>query len=289
MQYEGQICRAPMERASYMLPVAVGCSYNACRFCMLFRHLSWRVLPLEQVEEELRRVKAAGGAPRRIFVGDGNAFDLPFDHLMCILQMIRRYFPQVEGINMDATVTGVSRKTDIQLKTLREMGVDCLYLGIECGLEDVLRLMNKDHTLKQAAEQITRLHLAGLSYAAHIMTGISGAGRGEENALALADFLNRYPPRSITNFSVFLHRRAPLWESIACGDFQPADELENLREERLLLERLRVKDLDYDGFHDMIEVRIRGRLPRDREKMLNKLDAAIDRQAKSSPVFAFVE
>ena len=39
MQYEGQICRPPMERASYMLPVAVGCSYNACTFCGLFKHL----------------------------------------------------------------------------------------------------------------------------------------------------------------------------------------------------------------------------------------------------------
>ena len=29
MEYEGQICRSPMERASYMLPVAVGCSHNA--------------------------------------------------------------------------------------------------------------------------------------------------------------------------------------------------------------------------------------------------------------------
>ncbi|MDY2886499.1 MAG: radical SAM protein, partial [Bariatricus sp.] len=28
MNYEGQICRAPMERASFMLPVMVGCSYN---------------------------------------------------------------------------------------------------------------------------------------------------------------------------------------------------------------------------------------------------------------------
>ena len=34
MEYEGQICRSPMERASFMLPVAVGCSHNACSFCM---------------------------------------------------------------------------------------------------------------------------------------------------------------------------------------------------------------------------------------------------------------
>mgnify|MGYP006976593172 CR=1 FL=1 len=55
MQYEGQICRPPMERASYMLPVAVGCSYNACKFCMLFKHLSYRELPREQIEAEMQR------------------------------------------------------------------------------------------------------------------------------------------------------------------------------------------------------------------------------------------
>ena len=73
MQYEGQICRPPMERASYMLPVAVGCSYNACTFCTLFKHLTYRQLPREQIEEELCRVSAAGGNPKTVFLGDGNA------------------------------------------------------------------------------------------------------------------------------------------------------------------------------------------------------------------------
>ena len=66
MEYEGRICRAPMERASYMLPVMVGCSYNKCKFCNLFRDLKYRELPLEQVEEELQRVKNLGGNPRKM-------------------------------------------------------------------------------------------------------------------------------------------------------------------------------------------------------------------------------
>lgn len=28
MNYEGQICRPPVEKSSFMLPVAVGCAYN---------------------------------------------------------------------------------------------------------------------------------------------------------------------------------------------------------------------------------------------------------------------
>ena len=54
MEYEGQICRAPMERASFMLPVVVGCAYNRCKFCDLFKHLKYRELPLGQIEEELK-------------------------------------------------------------------------------------------------------------------------------------------------------------------------------------------------------------------------------------------
>ena len=83
MEYEGRICRAPMERASYMLPVMVGCSYNKCKFCNLFRDLKYRELPLEQVEEELQRVKNLGGNPRKIFLGDGNAFGLKNGSTAC--------------------------------------------------------------------------------------------------------------------------------------------------------------------------------------------------------------
>ncbi len=289
MEYEGQICRAPMERASFMLPVAVGCSYGGCRFCMLFRHLKWRALPLEQIEGELQRVKAAGGAPKQVFLGDGNAFGLPTQHLLDILRLIRQYFPTVETINMDATVTNIAQKTDEELKMLYEAGVRCLYLGIESGLEDVLRFMNKDHTIAEAYEQIGRIRRLGYTYAAHIMTGIAGKGRGEENARALAAFLNETKPCSITNFSVFLHRRAPLWQDIEAGRFVPADETENLREERVLLENLDVDGLVYDGFHDMIQIRIRGSLPCDREKMLAKLDKSIDDRTHLPPVYAFVE
>ncbi len=65
--------------------------------------------------------------------------------------------------------------------------------------------------------------------------------------------------------------------------------MENLREERLLLERLNIEGLQYDGFHDIIEVRVRGTLPRDREKMLAKLDAAIMHRQALPPVFAVIE
>ncbi len=275
MQYEGQICRPPMERASYMLPVAVGCSYNACTFCTLFKHLQYRQLPNDQIEQEMIRVHQAGGNPKTIFLGDGNAFGLETEHLLWILGRIRHYFPGCTAVNMDATVTNISQKSDSELKALYDAGVRNLYLGIESGLDDVLTFMKKDHDLQQAYDQIARIQAVGMIFNAHMMTGIAGKGRGLENAEATAEFFNRTHPRRVINFSVFHHRRAPLFRDIEAGRYVAADEQENLREERRFMERIEVPGMEYDAFHDVLELRFRGTFPKDREKMLAQVDKAI--------------
>lgn len=287
MDYEGQICRAPMERASFMLPVMVGCSYNRCKFCNLFRHLTYRELSLKDIEAELRRVKDTGGSPKKIFLGDGNAFGLKTERLFEILELIHTYFPACHCINMDATVTSVLKKSDAELLHFYEQGVRHLYLGIESGLDDVLAFMEKDHDLAEAYDAIERIHRAELIYDAHIMTGVAGKGRGGENARALAAFLNRTKPAHVVNFSMFLHEEVPLYHHIEDGSYIPATELESLKEERLLLELLK-GDMLYDGFHDYIEVRTRGKVSRDKEKMLEKLDKAIAEYEGKPLVYAYV-
>ena len=285
MNYEGQICRPPMERASYMLPVAVGCSYNACTFCMLFKHLRYRELSKEQIEAEMQRVHAAGGNPKTIFLGDGNAFGLATDHLLWILERIHHYFPGCEAVNMDATVTNISHKSDEELQALYDAGVRNLYLGIETGLDDVLAFMKKDHNLQQAYEQIARMQKAGLIFNAHMMTGIAGKGRGIENAEATAEFFNRTKPAKIINFSIFHHSESPLYREIEAGRYVPADEQENLREEKRLLELLDVEGLRYDGLHDVeIQQRFRGTLPKDKEKLLALVDKTIAYWETQPPV-----
>ena len=290
MNYEGQICRGPMERSSYMLPVAVGCSYNRCKFCTLFRHLKYRELPMEQIEAELERVRSLGGNPKHVFLGDGNAFGLATKRLLEITDLIHRYFPGCQAINMDGTITNIQAKSREELLALRKAGICHLYLGIESGLDDVLRYMGKDHNLDQAYRQIDRIQRAGFMFDAHIMTGIAGHGRGLENGTATAEFFNRTRPQRIINFSMFLFRSAPLFQEAQAKTFIPATELENLQEERLLLELLKTDGpLAYDGFHDRLEFRVRGTLPDDRKNMLNKLDLAIEGYRNHEPVIAVTD
>ena len=288
MNYEGQICRAPMERSSFMLPVTVGCPYNQCKFCNLFRHLRYRELPAEKIEEELKRVKDVGGSPTKIFLGDGNAFGLKTERLFWILERIQSYFPDCRTINMDATVTSILQKSEQELKRLAECGVRHLYLGIESGLEDVLTFMKKDHTVSEAYEAIERLQAAGLIYDAHIMTGVAGRGRGQENADALAHFLNQTHPAHVVNFSMFIHREVPLYREIENGNYVPADELESLREEKRLLEQLNIP-VKYEGFHDYLQIRVRGKLPSDQEKMVGKLETFIKKYEAKPPIYALVQ
>lgn len=277
VNYEGQICRSPMERGSFMLPVAVGCSHNRCRFCMLFKHLTYRILPLELVKAEIDRIAALGGNPERIFLGDGNAFSLPASQLAVILDWCCEAFPGLQSVSMDAHVKNILCKSDGELAALRKRKLTDLYLGIECGLEEVLCKQEKGNTLAEAEWAIQRLHAAGIEYDAHIMTGICGHGRGAENAAALAAFFNRSKPKRICNFSLFLHRESPLYQDVLQGSFLPADELETLREELALLQQLQGFACAYDGLHDFVPARIRGNLPADQEKMCRHLEREIHR------------
>lgn len=275
MNYEGQICRSPMEKGSFMLPVSVGCAYNQCRFCMLFKHLTYRQLPLEEIKAEIDRVANLGGRPERVFLGDGSAFSLPTEKLITILSWLREAFPECAGVSMDATVQSILFKSESELKELHSLGLTDLYIGIECAEEDILLRIKKGNTLAEAEKAIEKLHRCSVGYDAHIMTGICGHGRGEENGKTLAAFFNRTRPVRICNFSLFLHKRAPLYEDVLNGSFRPADERENLLEELRLLENLSDFGVQYDGLHDFVPIRVRGFLPKDREKLCAQLRQAI--------------
>jgi radical SAM superfamily enzyme YgiQ (UPF0313 family) len=205
--------------------------------------------------------------------------------LLSISEKIFHYFPNCRMVNMDATVTDIHNKTDEELLQLKKAGVRYLYLGIEGGLDDVLAFMHKDHNTEQAYREIQRVQDAGLIFNAHIMTGVAGSGRGLENAEMLAEFFNRTQPERIVNFSLFISHSAPLYQDILTGRFLPANEVENLIETHRLLELLETNSL-YDGFHDQIGLRVWGKLPRNRQKMLQKLNNAIETYTRREPVIA---
>ena len=67
----------------------------------LFKHLKFRKLPLAQVEHDLIRVKEAGGKPKAVFLGDGNAFYFPTEELEEILKLVVKDFRKGHRYAMD--------------------------------------------------------------------------------------------------------------------------------------------------------------------------------------------
>ena len=295
MDYEGQICRAPMERSAYKLPIMVGCIYNRCKFCDLFKHLKFRLIPMKEVEADLKRVYSTGGRPRKIFLGDGSAFALPADHLKQVLDLVHRYFPDCHEINMNATVTSILNKTDSEMQMLYDNGVRHLYIGLESGLEDVLAFMNKGNTVADARKAVRRMQETGFLFDAHIMTGVAGKGRGAENAAATASFLTEMKASSATNFSIFIHHETPLYQEMVAGRFEPASEYDNLVEDRELITAISDAleksggTMKYEGFHDFIAFHVWGNLPGDRDRMIAKLDPVIEEYRSKQEIRSVIE
>lgn len=277
MDYEGRICRPSFEKAAFKLPISVGCSYNACKFCCLFKYLNFRELDDDKIFEEVDRVKSASGKPVVCFLGDGNAFHNKTERLVRIITYVKENIKSIEKFNMDATISDIKEKSDEELEKLASLGVNVLYIGIETGLDEVLMFMNKEHrTMDEAFKQIKRLEKYGIRYSAHIMAGVCGKGNGIKNANALAEFFNDTKPVSITNFTMFTSRKQKLYKDIVEGKFEVATEIESLCEAKELINRINV-DTYIDSFHDYIPFRVKGHLPFDREKLTSQIDSMISK------------
>ena len=74
------------------------------------------------------------------------------------------------------------------------------------------------------------------------MLGTGGRGRGQENALAMAKLENEIKPTQILVNTMSAFAGTKLDDDIKKGLFIPAEERENLEEEKTFLEHLELPD-----------------------------------------------
>ena len=58
VRYEGQIYRPPSEAESYILQATIGCSWNHCTYCDMYRAKQYRVRDLDETLEDIAMAKA---------------------------------------------------------------------------------------------------------------------------------------------------------------------------------------------------------------------------------------
>ena len=278
MHYTGTVWRPPYEAESLLIEVTAGCTHHGCKFCTLYNDLPFRfrLSPLEDVEADLREAREAyrryGGEVRRVFLVGANPFVLKAGRLLEIAGLVRRYFPEVRTIGCFARVTDMANKTDEELVRLRQAGYDGITIGVETGDDEALAFMNKGYRSADILTQCRRLDRAGIGYQFFYLTGISGAGRGEEGARATAAVCNQLHPRLVGASMLTVFPDSELYREIRKGAWREAGEQEKYRELRALAEALDIP-VTFAALGASNAVSLQGQLPRDREKLLAALDA----------------
>lgn len=285
MHYTGTIWRPPYEADSLLLEVTAGCTHHRCKFCTLYEALPFpfRMSPMEDIEADLleaqtelrswrNRIESRlMGRPvpkvRRVFLTGANPLVLPAKRLLEIGERIHQYFPECETIGCFARVTDIARKTDEELRLLREMGYTGISIGVETGDEKALTFMDKGYPAEEIVTQMQRLDAADIAYCLMYLAGIHGAGRGREGAAASAQIFNRTHPKLIGASMMTVYPGSRLYEEIRQGNWTEETELEKLEELEVLIQDLEIPTY-FATLGASNAVFVEGNLPEDRERML---------------------
>ncbi len=280
MNYNGTIYRPPVEAYTLLLPITEGCSHNSCKFCNMYQNIPFRMLSLAEVEDFLKKIFEFNGENcqqvEKIYLVGADPFALPAKKLLERADLIKKYLPNVKIISMYARTDNISKKSDEDLKILKDAGFNDLYLGVECGLNDVLKNLNKGYSADETKKQCLRLNFFGINHCDLLMLGTAGKNRGIETAIATAKLENEIKPTKILLNTMSAFVGTILDEEIKTKKFIPAGEKEIFIEEKIFLENLKLPETYFWAVHPLDSVRIDGILKNDKEKMLKILSQAIE-------------
>lgn len=280
MKYNGTIYRPPVEANTFLLPITEGCTHNSCSFCNMYQDIPFRMLSLSEVEEYLREVKQNYGRYceriQRVYLVGADPFALSTRRLLERMELIKKYLPNTKVITMYARTDNIAAKSDEDLKALQEAGVDDLYIGVECGLNDVLEKLNKGYSADDTKRECLRLNAAGIRHCDLLMLGTAGKGRGLECARASSALENEIKPSKILINTMSAFVGTQLNEDIKSGAFIPASEKENLEEEREFLAGLELPDCYFWALHPLDSVKVDGILRDEKQRMLDALAWSIE-------------
>lgn len=275
MRYEGKLYRPPSEADALIVQATIGCSWNHCTYCDMYREKTFRVRPLEETLEDLdRAARGFGDDVEKLFVADGDALILEMDHWMPILERARRSFPNLRRVSCYAMARNVLAKTDDELRTLAENGLSLLYVGPESGDDPTLKKIAKGDDAAAHVEAARRAHAAGMQLSVIALLGIA-MDRSEEHARATADLVTKMDPAFFSALTVTIVPDTPLDRLAKKGRFEVPAVPGLLRELRTMVDHTRPTNAVFRTNHASNYLPLGGHLPRDRERIVAVIDAAL--------------
>jgi radical SAM superfamily enzyme YgiQ (UPF0313 family) len=276
MRYEGNIFRPPSEAGSLLIQATIGCSHNRCAFCAMYRDKRFRVRPLEEVLEDVRAARRQlGPGVRRAFICDGNGLVLPNRYLVALLDELAGCFPDLQRVGVYANARDIEAKTDAELVELVGRRLSIFYLGLESGSDRVLERRDKGATAQEMVGAVQKAQSAGMKSSVIYLLGLGGRELWRENAVETARAVSAMNPNYLSALTVTVVPGTPLAAMLDRGEFELPSPEEFAAELKLFLENVDVKATVFRSNHASNYVPLAGRLPKDRDRLVAEIDAAI--------------
>ena len=221
-----------------LIQITQGCTHNKCKFCTMYKEVPFRMQPMEWIEEDLREISAFQPHAKTIQLLSANPMALSFDRLMPRLELIKRYLPELEHMYTATRVTDIANKSVEQLRTLREVGLNEISLGVESGDDWTLQRINKGYTSQDILEQCHKLEEAGIAYWMTFLNGVAGREHSHDHAVNSAKVFNQCRPMLVGTGGLTLFEGTPLLDEARRGQFTPLTERELMEELKTFLELL---------------------------------------------------
>lgn len=276
MRYEGKLYRPPSEADALIVQATIGCSWNHCTYCDMYRDKTFRVRELSETLEDLdRAADDFGEEVEKVFVADGDALVLPMDAWRAILRRVRARFPSVRRVSAYAMARNILEKTDDELAELAANGLTTLYVGPESGDDVTLKRIAKGDDAAAHVEAAAKARKAGIALSVIALLGI-GMDRAEEHARATAELVTKMDPAYFAALTVTVVPGTPLATLQKKQRFAVPEIPDLLRELRTMVDLARPTNAIFRTNHASNYLPLGGRLPSDRARILEVLDAAID-------------
>jgi radical SAM superfamily enzyme YgiQ (UPF0313 family) len=287
MRYAEPLFRPPSEADSFILQATLGCSWNACTYCAMYRGRRYRVRPLDAVLAEIAEAGARfAGEVRHVFVADGDPLGMALDHWEPILRALAAAFPRLRRVSTYATARNLLEKSPEELKRLRELGLALLYIGPESGDDGTLHRLAKGATAADHVEAARRARAAGLEQSLIFLLGVGGRERSEEHARASGRLASAMDPRFLSTLTLTVVPGTPIARLEEQGRFELPEVRGLLRELRWFVEEAHLSAAIFRSNHASNYLPIGGRLPRDREAILAAIDEALAGRVRLRPEWA---
>jgi radical SAM superfamily enzyme YgiQ (UPF0313 family) len=229
MRYQGKIYRPPSEADSYILQATIGCSWNKCTYCDMYRDKQFAVRSLDEVLQDIQLAGTTYGTNvQKVFVADGDALVLDMASWRAILAACRDAFPSLRRVSCYAMASNILAKSEAELGELATLGLTQLYIGPESGDDATLKHIAKGSTAAEHVAAAARAHAAGMKLSVIFLLGAGGVERSQEHARASAELATAMNPRFLSALTLTVVPGTPIARAEdaagtahVCGPRQP--------------------------------------------------------------------